>query len=181
MYTAPRHVPSLAHDHLDAPIARFWLLVWRGDQWLPFPAPNGAKKACMQAMFDQNVAYSLSALERQTVIILHFPDAIGMPGNLHLDRLALCHLGQEGVQGGTRARHNVRTLFKEIQGKAERFGGLRRQGRGKNAFDLFLAERVLLDAAFRIDFGRPKGCLEHGGVLGRGDGHSADLSILAWE
>src|SRR5262245_36208912 len=37
--------PGLAHEHLDAPVAWFYLLVWRGYQRLPFPAPNGTNKA----------------------------------------------------------------------------------------------------------------------------------------
>src|SRR5262245_48059693 len=76
---------GLAHDHLNASVTRFCLLVWRGYQRLPFPAPDDTNKTCAQAIFDQNLAYSFSALNGQTVIIFHFPDAIRMPGNLHLD------------------------------------------------------------------------------------------------
>src|SRR5215510_14959138 len=104
-----------------------------------------------------------------------------MPCELYLDCLALGHLGQEGVQGGTRTRHNFRTLFKEIEGKAERFGGLCSQCLCERALDLLCAERILLDVAFRIDLSRPEGSIEDGGALWLCDGHSADLPILSGE
>src|SRR5437870_622233 len=172
---------GLAHNHLDAPVTRFCLLVWRGDQRLPFPAPNGTDKARVQTIFDQNVAYSFGSLDGQTVIICHFPDAIRMPCNLHLDRLALCHLGQQGVQDGTRVWRNFGALLQEIEGKAERFGGLRGQRLCEGPLDVFRAERVLLDVAFRIDFCRSKGGIEEGSALRLCDGHSANLPILSGE
>src|SRR4029450_13635895 len=137
--------PGLTHDHLDAPVTRFYLLVWRGYQRLPFPAPDDTNKARVQTIFYKDVAYSFSSFHRHAVIILDFPDAIRMPCNLHFDRFALGHLGQEGIQGGTRVRHNFSALFNEIEGKAERFGGLRGQGLCEGPFDVCLAERVLGD------------------------------------
>src|SRR5262244_1204149 len=64
---SPRHCApaslGLAHEYLDAPITRFCLLVWRGDQRLPFPAPNGTHKARMQTFLEQDVADSFSSLQ----------------------------------------------------------------------------------------------------------------------
>ena len=75
-------------------------------------------------MLYQHVADSFSALCGQTVIILHCPNAIRMPCNLHFNCLAPGHLGQEGGESGTRAWDNARTLFKEIEGKTERWGAV---------------------------------------------------------
>jgi hypothetical protein len=172
---------SLPHDHLDTPVTRFYLLVWRGYQGLPFPTPNNTHKARVKTILDQDAAYSFSSFYGQTVIILYFSNPIRMPCNLYLDCRALFHLGQKGVQGDTRIRHHFVAICNEIEDKAERFGGLRGECLCEGPLDVFLTERALRDVTFRINFSRLEGSIENGGALWRCDGHSANLPILSRE
>src|SRR5215475_10826036 len=104
-----------------------------------------------------------------------------MPCDLHLDSLAPGDLSQEGFEGRLGTRYNFRTIFQEIEHKADVFGGMGSQCWCEGLSDFFLGEPVFLDAALRIDFGRSEGGIQERRVLFRFYGHSADLPILSRE
>jgi hypothetical protein len=104
-----------------------------------------------------------------------------VPCDLHLDSLAPGNLSQESFEGRLGTWHNFRTIFQEIESKADVFGGMGSQCWRKGLLDLCLGEPVFLNAALRIDFGRSEGGIQESRVLFSFYGHSADLPILSRE